>query len=687
MRKGPLALVLLFAVAAAFLAGTWVAHRSASKGGDSGGRKVLYYVDPMHPAYKSDKPGIAPDCGMQLEPVYADGSTGGGSSPGTPGTVTLLQEKRQAIGVAVGKAEKAPWTGTLRLLGRVVPDEARTYRLNAPLDIRLRKVYTPTTGSFVKKDQPLAAYFSSGYLVAANTFVNTVAGQTRSLQSTVGSQVQAQYPDYQRRQAAGALINMGVSESQILDMEKTGKVIELVEVRSPADGFVLERSVSEGQFASVGSELYRIADLGKVWILAETYESEGKLLRPGMEVKATHPQTKRTYRARVTEILPQFDPQTRTMKVRLETDNPGYSLRPDMFVDLEIPVRMPPAVTVPVEAVIDAGTRKTVFVDRGEGRFEPRPVETGWRMGGRVEIVRGLMPGESIVVSGNFLVDSESRMQLAAAGIYGAWHVDPVCGMHVDEGKAKAAGKTVDHGGKTYYFCSDDCMARFRGEPAKYLKEAGPTAKKETPKPAPQAHGRQEKHAAPAAAGAQKEEAAAESDDLPIDPVCGMVVDPMTARAANRVSEHKGKTYYFCADMCKQRFDANPATYLAKPGQGGMAPSDGRAETGDTPLSTPPAKPPIPASPAEKRKIIVPPPGPGGVYRGINVDPVCGNTVEAGRVSVYKGATYHFCDESCKRRFDANPTAFLAKPDQGGTAAEQTGHGEHGKDAHGGHGK
>jgi len=252
-----------------------------------------------------------------------------------------------------------------------------------------------------------------------------------------------------------------------------------------------------------------------------------------------------------------------------------------MFVDLEIPVRMPPAITVPAEAVIDAGTRKTVFVDRGEGRFEPRPVETGWMMGGRVEITKGLMEGENIVVSGNFLVDSESRMQLAAAGIYGAWHVDPVCAMHVDEGKAKAAGKTVDHEGKTYYFCSDDCVGKFRKEPAKYLKGVGSTAKVESPKPAPTSHGGHEKHAAPATAGAQKEEAAAESDDLPIDPVCGMVVDPMTARAANRVSEHKGKTYYFCADMCKKRFDANPAAFLAKPGQGGMeAGQEGHGEHG-----------------------------------------------------------------------------------------------------------
>jgi len=569
MRKGPLSLVLLFAVAAAFLAGAWVSHRGAVKGGDSGGRKILYYVDPMHPAYKSDKPGIAPDCGMQLEPVYADGSTGGGSSPGTPGTVILPQEKRQAVGVALGKAEKAPWTGTLRLLGRVTPDEGRTYRVNAASEIWLRKVFPPTTGSFVKKDEPLAAYFTGGYLAAANAYLFALNTRQRHQQSGDVSQAQVQNMDFQMRTAVGTLINMGVSESQIREMEMTGKASELVEIRSPADGFILARAVTQGQFVSVGSELYRIADLGKVWILAETYESEGKHLAPGMEVKATHPQTKRTYRAKVTEILPQFDPQTRTMKVRLEAGNPGYSLRPDMFVDLEIPVLMPPAVTVPVEAVIDAGTRKTVFVDRGEGRLEPRPVETGLQMGDRVEIIRGLMPGESIVVSGNFLVDSESRMKLAAAGIYGAWHVDPVCAMHVDEGKAKAAGKTVDHGGKTYYFCSDECVAKFRKEPAKYLKGVGTTAKKETPKPAPMAHGGHEKPAAPAVAGDPKE-AAAESDDLPIDPVCGMLVNPAEAAAAGRVGEHKGKSYFFCADMCKKRFDANPAAFLAKPGQGGM---------------------------------------------------------------------------------------------------------------------
>ena len=121
----------------------------------------------------------------------------------------------------------------------------------------------------------------------------------------------------------------------------------------------------------------------------------------------------------VSKVLPQFDPVSRTLKVRLELDNPGYVLRPDMFVDVEFPVTLPPALTVPSDAVLDSGLKKTVFVDRGNGFFEPRQVETGWRFGDRVEITKGLMAGEQIVISGNFLIDSESRMKMAAAGMYG----------------------------------------------------------------------------------------------------------------------------------------------------------------------------------------------------------------------------------------------------------------------------
>ena len=176
-----------------------------------------------------------------------------------------------------------------------------------------------------------------------------------------------------------------------------------------------------------------MADLSRVWILADLFENESQYIKPGARVQVTLPHQRKTFQATVSKILPQFDAASRTLKVRLETDNPGFVLRPDMFVDVELPISLPPAISVPADAVLDSGLRKTVFVDRGNGFFEPEKVETGWRIGDRVEIVKGLQPGERIVVSGNFLIDSESRLELAAAGMYGTLSKDPVCGMEADE--------------------------------------------------------------------------------------------------------------------------------------------------------------------------------------------------------------------------------------------------------------
>ncbi len=171
----------------------------------------------------------------------------------------------------------------------------------------------------------------------------------------------------------------------------------------------------------------------------------------------------------MSDALPQFDAQTRTLKTRFELDNPGNVLRPDMFVDVELHAEMPAAVAVPADAVVDSGLRKVVFVDRGNGYFEPRRVETGWRIGDRVEIVKGLMGGERVVVSGNFLLDSESRMKSAAVGVYGP-ETDPVCGMEIDRDAAKNAGRSIAHKDGAYYFCSDDCKKKFAANPSAYTK-------------------------------------------------------------------------------------------------------------------------------------------------------------------------------------------------------------------------
>jgi multidrug efflux pump subunit AcrA (membrane-fusion protein)/YHS domain-containing protein len=183
------------------------------------------------------------------------------------------------------------------------------------------------------------------------------------------------------------------------------------------------------------------------------------------------PFQKKIYQATVSQVLPVFDASTRTLKVRLETDNPGFTLRPDMFVDVEFPVKLPAAITVPVDAVLDSGLTKTVFIDHGNGFFEPRDVETGWRFGNWVEIARGLKPGERIVISGNFLIDSESRMELAAAGMYGTLSKDPVCGLQVSVTKAERSGRKFTYRGKAYYFSSDECKHQFEKNPEHYVKE------------------------------------------------------------------------------------------------------------------------------------------------------------------------------------------------------------------------
>jgi len=141
-----------------------------------------------------------------------------------------------------------------------------------------------------------------------------------------------------------------------------------------------------------------------------------------------------------------------------------------MFVDVRFDIELPPSLAVPAEAIVDSGLRKTVVVDRGNGYFEPRSVETGWRVGDQVEISRGLMAGERIVISGTFLIDSESRMKAASQGLFGPVARDPMCGMEVDEKRAAAAGMKSEYEGKTYYFCTDDCRKRFDAKPAKHAQ-------------------------------------------------------------------------------------------------------------------------------------------------------------------------------------------------------------------------
>jgi len=212
---------------------------------------------------------------------------------------------------------------------------------------------------------------------------------------------------------ADELRSLGVSNSQLREMGKRRELVRDIRVKSPVDGFVLKRSVAPGLRFDRGFEFYRIADLSRVWILADVYRRDLPFIRRGASARITTAEGSHGLRATVSPSEPVFDEATLTLKVRLEAANPQRALKPGMFVDVEFPVDLPPALVVPADAIVDSGLSKTVFVDRGHGYFEPRLVETGWRIGGDVQVTKGLTAGERIVISGTFLVDSESRMKAA----------------------------------------------------------------------------------------------------------------------------------------------------------------------------------------------------------------------------------------------------------------------------------
>jgi Cu(I)/Ag(I) efflux system membrane fusion protein len=436
----------------------------------------------MHPSYRSDEPGIAPDCGMELEPVYA-GSQAPEASP-VAGGVRISADRQQLIGVQVETIEKRPLPHTLRLLGRVAVNETRIFRINATVDGWITQTYPNATGSIVKKNEVLAGFYSPDFLSAQQAYIHALSSQDRVSQGTsAGREAQLQQFTINLRQYRDALMNLGMGPVQIEEITRSRQYAETIDIASPADGIILARGVSQGQRFEKGTELYRIADLNTVWVLADVFESDAAILHPGAVARVHVPGRSRIYPARVSDAVPQFDPVSRTLKLRLEAGNPGLLLKPDMFVDVELDVSRQPALLAPVDAVLDTGMRKTVFVERGKGIFEPRQVDTGLRANGMVEITAGLEPGERIVVSGAFLVDSETRMKAPSST---GRALDPVCGHEVDRDKARAAGRTSTTGGMVQYFCSRDCKTAFE---RKHAASAPPAPVKSISAPALRNHG------------------------------------------------------------------------------------------------------------------------------------------------------------------------------------------------------
>jgi RND family efflux transporter MFP subunit len=434
---------------------------SAGGGSGKGERKILYYQDPMHPAYKSDKPGIAPDCGMKLEPIYADGGVPGDTAAAKPkgkvlyyrdpkspdfksdkpgmnpatgselepvyendlsnlpmGTIQISAEKQQLIGVKYGTVEMTSGGQTIRAVGKVTYDETRIAHVHTKYEGWIDKVFVDFTGKLVEKGQPLLTVYSPELLASQIELLLAVKAKDLMKRSTLESAIDQS--DTLFEAAKRRLELWDFSDQQIQQLLETKTPIKNITLNSPISGYVLERKAFPQVKIMPDTDLYTVADLSKVWILADVFEYEASSIQLGQTARVTLSYDKnRSFLAKVNYIQPQVDPTTRTLKVRLDADNPRIALKPDMYVDVIFKIDSAPALTVPSSAVLQAGEKNTVFVGRGDGYLEPRDVTIGEQKDDRITILKGLKAGERIVTSGNFLIDSESQLKAAASGMGG----------------------------------------------------------------------------------------------------------------------------------------------------------------------------------------------------------------------------------------------------------------------------
>lgn len=383
------------------------------------GRKVLYWVDPMNPTMKSDKPGKAP-CGMDLIPVYAEEGPAEEAHP--PGTVRISSERQQMIGVRVDEVRQKPLSKTIRTVARLTYDETKIAHIHTRVSGWIEKVYVDFVGKLVKKGQPLLSIYSPDLVSTQQELLvarraRDILGSSPFLKDT-GSNAFSLYDSTRER-----LRLWDIPESEIREIERRGTPTRTLTLYSPLNGFVLTRNGFNGLRVTPEMDLYVLADLSTIWAMADVYEYELPMVALGQTATMTMAYFPgRAFSGKVTYIYPTLEQQTRTLKVRLEFANPDLELKPDMFANVEIRVDYGTHLALPRDAVLDSGADQIVFIAREGGYFEPRRVSLGQQVGDEQIVLDGLKAGERVVTSANFLVDSESQLKSVLGGMAGGAH-------------------------------------------------------------------------------------------------------------------------------------------------------------------------------------------------------------------------------------------------------------------------
>ena len=414
-RFATISAITCIAILGGAAGGYWLGTKSGSMAPNGAAtsaeeRTALYYRNPMNPEITSPVPS-KDSMGMDYIPVYADD----GETQGPAGTVQIDPVTVQSIGVRTARAERRSISRSIQTVGRVDYDEQRLVQLHPKTEGWVEKLYIDTTGAPVKRDAILLNLYSPQLVSTQQEYVLAL----KNLETLRDSP----FPDVSR--GAAELVEttlerlrfLDVPDHQISDLTRTLDVKKELHIHSPANGIVINIGAREGQYVTPQTELYAIADLTKVWVYVDIYEDELPWVHVGDEASITVADLPgQVFQGTLSYIYPYAESKTRTIKVRMEFENADLLLKPNMYADVTIEASsFPDAIVVPSEAIIRSGVRDQIFVQRAPGKFEPREVTLGISSKGWTQIETGIAPGDEIVVSAQFLIDSESKLREAAA--------------------------------------------------------------------------------------------------------------------------------------------------------------------------------------------------------------------------------------------------------------------------------
>jgi RND family efflux transporter MFP subunit len=400
---------------------------------------VAYYTCTMHPSVHSLDPNAkCPICGMSLVPVKKSAATNstapahehgaapsahqhGGTSVAPQHEMTAMEqnapteftvpiERQQMIGVTYTNVERRPIDVQIRTPGIVAYDKQRHFDYVSRVDGYVQKLNVSSRGDVVEKDQPLLTIYSPDLLVAQGEYVNALRSRDQARESGLSNLLQSAN---RMVQSARQRLNLwNISDVQLSELEKTREAKNTLTLYSPAKGVVQDIPIDQGRHVNIGDHLVDVVDLSVVWVWAEFYQDELPLLKKGAQVivsSSAIPDA--TFKGKIDLVDPFLNDAKRTARARISVENPEFKLRPEMYVDTTLQSSEGTGLAIPASAVLPTGTRNVVFVNKGDGKLEPRFVELGRSFGNLYVVKSGLIEGEQIVASANFLIDAEAKVQ------------------------------------------------------------------------------------------------------------------------------------------------------------------------------------------------------------------------------------------------------------------------------------